>query len=145
MQVKSFLGGFDKNLSYLIWCQNTKLAAIIDPAVNPLPIFEYIESNDLILEKIFITHTHHDHYKYLDDFFVSSYKRKISNNFLLGYDLINMIININSDYGKYFQFGLRNEEKINTGLQSNPYYSEFNDNQNVKIYVVDNFKIIPIN
>ncbi|GIS31570.1 MAG: hypothetical protein Ct9H90mP3_3660 [Flammeovirgaceae bacterium] len=56
-----------------------------------------------------------------------------------------MIININSDYGKYFQFGLRNEEKINTGLQSNPYYSEFNDNQNVKIYVVDNFKIIPIN
>ena len=57
----------------------------------------------------------------------------------------NMIININSDYGKYFQFGLRNEEKINTGLQSNPYYSEFNDNQNVKIYVVDNFKIIPIN
>ena len=84
-------------------------------------------------------------YKYLDDFFVSSYKRKISNNFLLGYDLINMIININSDYGKYFQFGLRNEEKINTGLQSNPYYSEFNDNQNVKIYVVDNFKIIPIN
>ena len=84
-------------------------------------------------------------YKYLDDFFVSSYKRKISNNFLLGYDLINMIININSDYGKYFQFGLRNEEKINTGLQSNPYYSEFNDNQNVKIYVVDNFKITPIN
>ena len=84
-------------------------------------------------------------YKYLDEIFVSSYKRKISNNFLLGYDLINMIININSYYGKYFQFGLRNEEKINTGLQSNPYYSEFNDNQNVKIYVVDNFKIIPTN
>ena len=78
-------------------------------------------------------------------FFEREFFRKISNNFLLGYDLINMIININSDYGKYFQFGLRNEEKINTGLQSNPYYSEFNDNQNVKIYVVDNFKIIPIN
>jgi hypothetical protein len=84
-------------------------------------------------------------FKYLDDFFVSSYKRKISNNFLLGYDLINMIININSDYGNYFQFGLRNEEVINTNLESNPYYLEFNDNQNVKIYVVDNFKIIPIN
>ena len=84
-------------------------------------------------------------YKYLDDFFVSNYKRKISNNFLLGYDLINMIININSSYGKYFQFGLRNEEKINTILHSNPYYLEFNDNQNVKIYMVDNFKIIPVN
>lgn len=84
-------------------------------------------------------------YKYLDDFFVSSYKRKISNNFLLGYDLINMIININSSYGKYFQFGLRNEEVINTNLESNPYYLEFNDNQKVKIYKVDNFKFFPIN
>ena len=34
MQVKSFLGGFDKNFSYLIWCNDTKEAAIIDPAVE---------------------------------------------------------------------------------------------------------------
>ena len=84
-------------------------------------------------------------FKKLNNFFMSDYNRKISNNFLVGYDLINMIIKINNNYGNYFQFGLRNEKKINTGLQSNPYYSEFNDNQNVKIYVVDNFKIIPTN
>ncbi len=68
MKVKSFLGGFDKNLSYLVWCPITKLTSIVDPAVDPLPIFEFVEKNDLILEKILITHTHHDHYKYLDDF-----------------------------------------------------------------------------
>ena len=68
MQVKSFLGGFDKNLSYLIWCDETRLASIIDPAVEPLQILEFIESEDLILEKILITHTHHDHIRYLYDF-----------------------------------------------------------------------------
>ena len=36
----------------------------------------------------------------------------------LGYDLINMILKINSGYGKYFQFGLRNENKIQTNLLS---------------------------
>lgn len=84
-------------------------------------------------------------YKSIDRFFRSNYKRKLSNNFLLGYDLINMIININSIYGKYFQFGLRNEKEIKTNLLSNPFYLEFNDNQNVKIYKVDNFKIESIN
>ena len=68
MQVKSFIGGFDKNLCYLIWCEKTRLASIIDPSVETLEIFEFIESENLILEKILITHTHHDHIAYLDDF-----------------------------------------------------------------------------
>ena len=54
-----------------------------------------------------------------------------------------MIIKINNNYGNYFQFGLRNEKLIETNLLSNPYYLEFNDNQNVKIYKVDDFKILP--
>ena len=68
MQVKSFMGGFDKNLCYLIWCTETRLASIIDPSVEPVQILELIESENLILEKILITHTHHDHIAYLDDF-----------------------------------------------------------------------------
>ena len=68
MQVKSFLGGFDKNFSYLIWCTITKEAAIIDPAVKIAPILETIKLNKLKLKKIIITHTHHDHIKYLEDF-----------------------------------------------------------------------------
>ena len=68
MQVKSFLGGFDKNFSHLIWCPDTREAAIIDAAVEISPILETIESNNLKLRKIIITHTHHDHIQYLQDF-----------------------------------------------------------------------------
>lgn len=68
MQVKSFLGGFDKNFSYLIWCSDTREAAIIDAAVEISPILETIELHNLKLRKIIITHTHHDHIKYLQDF-----------------------------------------------------------------------------
>ena len=68
MQVKTFQGGFDKNLSYLVWCDETKYAGLIDASVEPLEILEFIESQNLILEKILITHTHHDHIHYLSDF-----------------------------------------------------------------------------
>ena len=68
MKIKVFQGGFDKNLSYLIWCDKTNIAAIIDPAVEINPIIEYITSHNLILSKILITHTHHDHIFYLEDF-----------------------------------------------------------------------------
>ena len=68
MKIKSFLGGFDKNFSYLVWCNKTKLAAIIDPATELTPIKEYIDRENLILSKILITHTHHDHIAYLHDF-----------------------------------------------------------------------------
>ena len=67
MKVKTFLGGFDKNLSYLIWCESTQIAGIIDASTEITEIFECIEANHLILEKIFITHTHFDHIKYLKD------------------------------------------------------------------------------
>jgi glyoxylase-like metal-dependent hydrolase (beta-lactamase superfamily II) len=68
MNVRSFQGGFDKNLSYLVWCSKTKIAAIIDPSVEINPIIELIQENNLFLNKIFITHTHHDHFAFLDDF-----------------------------------------------------------------------------
>ena len=68
MKIKHFIGGYDKNLSYLLWCSESKQAAIIDPSVSLTPITEYIESNELILSKILITHTHHDHIFYLDNF-----------------------------------------------------------------------------
>jgi len=68
MKIKSFQGGYDKNLSYLVWCEDTKFATIIDPSVNSTQIFEQIENLELSLIKIFITHTHFDHIQYLDDF-----------------------------------------------------------------------------
>ena len=68
MKVKSFLGGFDKNFCYLVWCEKTKIAGIVDPSVAIQPIIEKIEKENLFLDKIFITHTHHDHIFYLDDY-----------------------------------------------------------------------------
>ena len=68
MNLQSFEGGYDKNLCYVLSCPKTKIAAIIDPSVSITPITEYIEANDLILSKILITHTHHDHIIYLDNF-----------------------------------------------------------------------------
>ena len=58
----------DKNFTYVIWCPETKLSAIIDPSTEINPIIEYFEKNNLILSKILITHTHHDHINYLSDF-----------------------------------------------------------------------------
>jgi len=68
MKIKSFLGGFDKNFSYLVWCETTRRAGIIDAAVESTEILEYIESKNLILEKLFVTHSHFDHVKYMDEF-----------------------------------------------------------------------------
>ena len=67
MKIKSFQGGFDKNLSYLIWCESTHISGIVDASVNMTKINEFIEMHNLKLEKIFITHTHLDHIQYLDD------------------------------------------------------------------------------
>ncbi len=68
MQIKTFQGGFDKNLSYLIWCKKTRKAAIIDPSVEVPNIIETINKYNLLLNKILITHTHHDHIYYIEDF-----------------------------------------------------------------------------
>ena len=56
------VGGYDKNYSYLIGCHATKQLALIDSAVelqlierelNKFPGYE--------LQKVFLTHAHHDH------------------------------------------------------------------------------------
>ena len=43
MKIKSFQGGFDKNLSYLVWCESTHQAGIVDASVNITKIIEFIE------------------------------------------------------------------------------------------------------
>ena len=82
MKIKSYIGGYDKNFCYLIWCEQSKEAAIIDPAVDPNKIVNTIKSNKLILTKIFITHTHYDHIAYLNNWININQKIKI-----IGYDV----------------------------------------------------------
>jgi len=68
MRIESNEGGFDKNLSYLLWCEKTKIAAILDPAIETTYFEEIINKNNLIVNKILISHTHHDHIMHLDSY-----------------------------------------------------------------------------
>lgn len=45
----------------LIWCKNTKKSAIIDPGGDDKKIIHFINENNLIIEKILLTHGHLDH------------------------------------------------------------------------------------
>tara|TARA_Y100001970_G_scaffold218040_1_gene267279 strand:+ start:6801 stop:7445 length:645 start_codon:yes stop_codon:yes gene_type:complete len=102
MKVKYFIGGYDKNICYLLWCQESKYAAIIDPSVEINPILEFISQNNLILDKILITHSHHDHIKYVSDYlnYFNLIKIYISHKSAKKFDFIsltdNQIINIGS-------------------------------------------------
>lgn len=64
LKIKAYSGGYDKNFSYLIWCNETNQAALVDPATDPLPIISTLTEQRLTLDKILITHTHPDHMAY---------------------------------------------------------------------------------
>jgi len=68
MRIKTFQGGFDDNLSYIISCDKTNRCALIDASISSTQIIEYINNNNLLLDKVLITHTHHDHISYLDEY-----------------------------------------------------------------------------
>lgn len=105
MKIKSFIGGYDKNLSYLIWCETTRRAGIIDAAVDISEILEFIKSKNLILEKLFITHSHFDHIKYLDDFTIQYPQLQIC-----GFN------QPEEEFGEYFR-GLTHHEIIPLGTE----------------------------
>ena len=84
-------------------------------------------------------------YKYIEEYFINNFRRKLSNNFIIGVELINMIIDINKSYGKYFQFGLRNEKLIRGKISEGSSYIRANDNQIVPVIKVVESDIIKIN
>ena len=84
-------------------------------------------------------------YKYIEEYFIDNYRRKLSNNFIIGVELINMIIDINKSYGRYFQFGLRNEKLIKGKISGGSSYLRANDNQIVPVIKVVESDIIKIN
>ncbi|UCH09257.1 MAG: MBL fold metallo-hydrolase [Fidelibacterota bacterium] len=65
LQIESFLGGYDDNFTYLIWCRDTRSAALVDAATPVRPIRQIIEEKNLNLAHILLTHTHGDHLTYL--------------------------------------------------------------------------------
>lgn len=61
LNVKSFKGGFDGNLSYVIFDSAAKDAAIIDISVGPEILLGYIKKERLNLKFAVIMHSHFDH------------------------------------------------------------------------------------
>ena len=111
LHIKYFTGGYDKNFSYLIWCKESKEAAIVDPAVEINPIIDYITNRKLKLRKILITHTHADHIRYLNDIMIRynskinvylSSKTRISNLKTNNYVSHNEIIHLGNEKIKCF-------------------------------------------
>lgn len=62
LQIEQFLvGGFDKNFSYVLYCDVTKEACIIDPSGNFALIEQRIVELEVDVVAILLTHTHADH------------------------------------------------------------------------------------
>lgn len=58
--ITSCEGGMAVNC-YLIWDEVTREAALFDTGWDAQPIFQIVETEDLQLKHLFITHTHQDH------------------------------------------------------------------------------------
>ena len=59
------------NMIYIITDNKSKESAIIDPAWDMSEVYKYIGENDLILKKILLTHSHHDHVNAIDEILAS--------------------------------------------------------------------------
>ena len=63
--IRHFIGGYDKNLTYLITCSRTRSQVLIDAAIRLDQLLPFIPEEPVA---ILITHTHVDHIKYLDEY-----------------------------------------------------------------------------
>ena len=85
LSVKTFDVGPMLNIVYLIWDKSTKEAAIVDPAWDLTDVLNFINSNNLKLKKILLTHSHHDHVNSIDtllaQYDLPIYINKIEANF----------------------------------------------------------------
>jgi glyoxylase-like metal-dependent hydrolase (beta-lactamase superfamily II) len=103
MTIKQFKVGFD-NFAYIIFCNSTKKAAIVDPGFDFNKIIDYILSKNLILELIIATHYHYDHVKG-----IKKIKNKFQSSKIVASELDGKQIPINID--KY----VKDNEKIKLG------------------------------
>jgi glyoxylase-like metal-dependent hydrolase (beta-lactamase superfamily II) len=61
LQLKTFKGGYDDNFSYVLFDSDSREACIIDTAIDPKILKEYISDNELELKFVVIMHSHFDH------------------------------------------------------------------------------------
>ena len=71
--IRSFIGGYDNNLTYLINCSRTGAQVLIDAAVDLSQLSPYINHEPLA---VMITHGHQDHIAFLDQY-ISHYPNMV--------------------------------------------------------------------
>ncbi len=69
--IKTFDVGPMANIIYIITDNKSKESAIIDPAWDMSEVYKYIDENNLVLKKILLTHSHHDHINAIDEILTS--------------------------------------------------------------------------
>ena len=72
--IRPFLGGYDKNFTYLITCSQTKYNILVDAACSMNQIIPFISNPPIAL---LITHTHSDHISYLNEYITFFPKMKV--------------------------------------------------------------------
>ncbi|MFL3007315.1 MAG: MBL fold metallo-hydrolase [Candidatus Neomarinimicrobiota bacterium] len=63
--IRPFLGGYDKNFTYLITCNQTRSNVIVDASLPSNQILPFVSNPPTAL---LITHTHSDHISYVNDY-----------------------------------------------------------------------------
>ena len=111
---------------------------------NVITVNQFQELNISLISPSYYNSSSQEYIK-INEYFFKNYSRNVSDNFINGLELINMIININKNYGNYFQFGLRNEELISGKISLGTFYKKHNDNQVVPVVRVHESDIVPIN
>ena len=66
MLIKTIPVGFLETNCYIVTDETTRKCVVIDPGADSNTILDYIESNNLIPEAVFLTHGHFDHVMALD-------------------------------------------------------------------------------
>ena len=77
--LKQFQSSFGEMVvnSYIIWNIVTKVAWIFDTGTDPRVILEFLNKKKLVVDAIFLTHTHRDHIAYLDQLMTYTKKPNI--------------------------------------------------------------------
>ena len=99
--IRTFIGGYDKNFTYLITCSATGFQILVDASIELEKFSKFIINSPLA---ILITHSHNDHISFLDNYIKAYPKMKI-----LGYPNSNLLSKI-----KNF-IPLKNNQTLNIG------------------------------
>lgn len=68
IRITQFLvGGFDKNCSYVMQEDESNECLIVDPSGDMTTVYTYISINNLTVNGVALTHSHHDHFDALQE------------------------------------------------------------------------------